>query len=142
MLLHAVAMYLTQVNQSCQPQLLGMGELQDGYLQDAFYLVFVLRALRFALPAEAAKAVELFQSCQAPSQQLQQAFFEKLCSEAAVPTAFDQLQAHQELAGRSRQPYSLLIKRLSPGQVSCSGVLSPVRVLSFMCTHKSCLLQT
>ena len=52
----------------------------------------VFGALSFALPQEAATAIELFEECRVPSQQLQQALFEKLCAEAAVPAALDHLR--------------------------------------------------
>ena len=79
-------------------------------------VLIVLRALDFTLPVEAAIASQLFQTCKAPSQQLQQAFFERLCSEAPAPTALHQLQAHHQLAAQSSQHYELLVQRLSPGQ--------------------------
>ena len=102
-------------------------------------LLVVIRALDFALPAEAARGIELFWDCKCPSQQVQQAFFDKLCSEAAIPTVVDQLQAHHELAAQSSGIYILLVQRLSSGQICCKS-LCPVLWLSpiLHCTSYAC----
>ena len=100
--------------------------MQGGFESDAS-LSLLFGALDLTQPAEAAKAIQLFNAQTDPSQGLSQTFFTSMCAQAAVPWAVAQLQTHHQLAANSSGAYVLLAERLSTGQVHI-GSSAPYQV--------------
>ena len=80
-------------------------------------MIAVLRALKLHVPGEARMACWLFTTAASPGTELQQVFLKGLCSHARIQMALTQLQHHHLLAAQNSQVYSVLLPRLSSGQL-------------------------
>ena len=87
-------------------------------------MIAVLRTLKIQVPGEARMACWLFATASSPGTDLQEVFFEGLCSHAGVQMALTQMQHHHQLAAQNSQVYSALLPRLSPGQLMLRSIYS------------------